>query len=109
MIQRHLEEVGEKQRDLEERGVSIEKIIRGETGTNRDVGCVLVNISGALTCIIRTDKCNHRRLKGFKRFPNFFLNFYHLYLDIFFNFLGEIVSYIEEFLYNLSKNSCHWP
>ncbi|KAG7214852.1 hypothetical protein INR49_005120 [Caranx melampygus] len=31
MIQRHLEEVGEKQRDLEERGVSIEKIIRGET------------------------------------------------------------------------------
>lgn len=33
MIQRQLEEVGEKQRDLEERGVAIEKIIRGETGT----------------------------------------------------------------------------
>lgn len=32
-IQRQLEEVGEKQRDLEERGVAIEKIIRGETGT----------------------------------------------------------------------------
>ncbi|XP_026221431.1 protein-methionine sulfoxide oxidase mical2b isoform X2 [Anabas testudineus] len=31
MIQRQLEEVGEKQRDLEERGVAIEKIIRGET------------------------------------------------------------------------------
>ncbi|KAL3062041.1 hypothetical protein OYC64_010042 [Pagothenia borchgrevinki] len=30
-IQRQLEEVAEKQRDLEERGVSIEKIIRGET------------------------------------------------------------------------------
>lgn len=30
-IQRQLEEVGEKQRDLEERGVAIEKIIRGET------------------------------------------------------------------------------
>ncbi|XP_075998379.1 F-actin-monooxygenase mical2b [Genypterus blacodes] len=30
-IQRQLEEVGEKQRDLEERGVVIEKIIRGET------------------------------------------------------------------------------
>lgn len=35
MIQRQLEEVGEKQRDLEERGVAIEKIIRGETGTKR--------------------------------------------------------------------------
>ncbi|XP_057691960.1 F-actin-monooxygenase mical2b isoform X3 [Corythoichthys intestinalis] len=32
MIQRQLEEVGEKQRDLEEQGVAIEKIIRGETG-----------------------------------------------------------------------------
>ncbi|XP_077451656.1 F-actin-monooxygenase mical2b-like isoform X4 [Stigmatopora argus] len=31
-IQRQLEEVAEKQRDLEERGVAIEKIIRGETG-----------------------------------------------------------------------------
>ncbi|XP_005739136.1 F-actin-monooxygenase mical2b isoform X1 [Pundamilia nyererei] len=31
VIQRQLEEVGEKQRDLEERGVAIEKIIRGET------------------------------------------------------------------------------
>ncbi|KAM7396257.1 hypothetical protein PAMP_019314 [Pampus punctatissimus] len=30
-IQRQLEEVGEKQKDLEERGVAIEKIIRGET------------------------------------------------------------------------------
>ncbi|XP_068459607.1 F-actin-monooxygenase mical2b [Clinocottus analis] len=30
-IQRQLEEVAEKQRDLEERGVNIEKIIRGET------------------------------------------------------------------------------
>ncbi|XP_055078587.1 F-actin-monooxygenase mical2b isoform X2 [Periophthalmus magnuspinnatus] len=30
-IQRQLEEVGEKQRDLEERGVAIEKLIRGET------------------------------------------------------------------------------
>lgn len=34
-IQRQLEEVGEKQRDLEERGVAIEKIIRGETGTSQ--------------------------------------------------------------------------
>ncbi|XP_061577172.1 F-actin-monooxygenase mical2b isoform X5 [Cololabis saira] len=31
VIQRQLEEVGEKQRDVEERGVAIEKIIRGET------------------------------------------------------------------------------
>ncbi|XP_054475310.1 F-actin-monooxygenase mical2b isoform X1 [Anoplopoma fimbria] len=31
VIQRQLEEVEEKQRDLEERGVAIEKIIRGET------------------------------------------------------------------------------
>ncbi|XP_026028549.1 F-actin-monooxygenase mical2b isoform X5 [Astatotilapia calliptera] len=31
VIQRQLEEVGEKQRDLEERGVAIEKSIRGET------------------------------------------------------------------------------
>ncbi|KAF7656436.1 hypothetical protein LDENG_00041180 [Lucifuga dentata] len=31
-IQRQLEEVEEKQRDVEERGVAIEKIIRGETG-----------------------------------------------------------------------------
>lgn len=30
VIQRQLEEVGEKQKDLEERGVAIEKIIRGE-------------------------------------------------------------------------------
>ncbi|KAK2841840.1 hypothetical protein Q5P01_012040 [Channa striata] len=30
VIQRQLEEVGEKQRDLEERGVAIEKILRGE-------------------------------------------------------------------------------
>uniref|UniRef100_A0A3P8PPX4 F-actin monooxygenase n=1 Tax=Astatotilapia calliptera TaxID=8154 RepID=A0A3P8PPX4_ASTCA len=35
VIQRQLEEVGEKQRDLEERGVAIEKSIRGETGTFR--------------------------------------------------------------------------
>uniref|UniRef100_A0A671U1B2 F-actin monooxygenase n=1 Tax=Sparus aurata TaxID=8175 RepID=A0A671U1B2_SPAAU len=34
-IQRQLEEVAEKQRDLEERGVGIEKIIRGETGTKQ--------------------------------------------------------------------------
>ncbi|XP_061628518.1 F-actin-monooxygenase mical2b isoform X5 [Phyllopteryx taeniolatus] len=34
VIQRQLEEVGEKQRDLEERGVAIEKVIRGETGTD---------------------------------------------------------------------------
>uniref|UniRef100_A0A8C7RJT5 F-actin monooxygenase n=1 Tax=Oncorhynchus mykiss TaxID=8022 RepID=A0A8C7RJT5_ONCMY len=31
IIQRQLEEVGEKQRDLEERGVTIEKVLRGET------------------------------------------------------------------------------
>lgn len=30
-IQRQLEEVAEKQRDVEERGVTIEKTIRGET------------------------------------------------------------------------------
>ena len=35
-IQRQLEEVAEKQRDLEERGVGIEKIIRGETGTKQN-------------------------------------------------------------------------
>lgn len=35
VIQRQLEEVGEKQRDVEERGVAIEKIIRGETGTKQ--------------------------------------------------------------------------
>ncbi|XP_051917950.1 F-actin-monooxygenase mical2b-like isoform X2 [Hippocampus zosterae] len=34
VIQRQLEEVGEKQRDLEERGVALEKLIRGETGTD---------------------------------------------------------------------------
>ncbi|XP_049578796.1 F-actin-monooxygenase mical2b isoform X4 [Syngnathus scovelli] len=34
VIQRQLEEVGEKQRDLEERGVAIEKVIRGEAGTD---------------------------------------------------------------------------
>ncbi|XP_074533428.1 F-actin-monooxygenase mical2b isoform X2 [Halichoeres trimaculatus] len=33
-IQRQLEEVAEKQRDLEERGVAIEKTIRGETGSS---------------------------------------------------------------------------
>ncbi|XP_053175957.1 F-actin-monooxygenase mical2b [Scomber japonicus] len=37
-IQRQLEEVGEKQRDLEERGVAIEKIIRGETESQTDDG-----------------------------------------------------------------------
>lgn len=37
VIQRQLEEVGEKQRDLEERGVAIEKIIRGEAGTEQRV------------------------------------------------------------------------
>ncbi|XP_026167854.1 F-actin-monooxygenase mical2b isoform X3 [Mastacembelus armatus] len=31
VIQRQLEEVGEKQRDVEERGVAIEKLIRGDT------------------------------------------------------------------------------
>ncbi|GAA6231235.1 protein-methionine sulfoxide oxidase mical2b-like isoform X1 [Lates japonicus] len=35
VIQRQLEEVGEKQRDLEERGVAIEKIIRGETESSQ--------------------------------------------------------------------------
>uniref|UniRef100_A0A8C5EN83 F-actin monooxygenase n=1 Tax=Gouania willdenowi TaxID=441366 RepID=A0A8C5EN83_GOUWI len=35
-IQRQLEEVGEKQRDLEERGVAIEKIIRGETDDHEE-------------------------------------------------------------------------
>ncbi|XP_049929062.1 F-actin-monooxygenase mical2b isoform X2 [Epinephelus moara] len=34
-IQRQLEEVAEKQRDLEERGVAIEKIIRGETESSQ--------------------------------------------------------------------------
>ncbi|XP_077424095.1 F-actin-monooxygenase mical2b-like isoform X6 [Vanacampus margaritifer] len=34
VIQRQLEEVGEKQRDLEERGVAIEKVLRGETGAD---------------------------------------------------------------------------
>lgn len=31
VIQRQLEEVGEKQKDLEERGVTIEKVLRGES------------------------------------------------------------------------------
>ncbi|XP_077954115.1 F-actin-monooxygenase mical2b-like [Gasterosteus aculeatus] len=35
-IQRQLEEVAEKQRDLEVRGVTIDKIIRGETDTEQD-------------------------------------------------------------------------
>ncbi|KAM9351924.1 F-actin-monooxygenase mical2b [Symphorus nematophorus] len=34
-IQRQLEEVAEKQRDLEERGVAIEKILRGETESSQ--------------------------------------------------------------------------
>ncbi|XP_056272569.1 F-actin-monooxygenase mical2b isoform X3 [Pseudoliparis swirei] len=34
-IQRQLEEVAEKQRDMEEKGVTIEKIIRGETETSQ--------------------------------------------------------------------------
>ncbi|XP_047189531.1 F-actin-monooxygenase mical2b isoform X5 [Scophthalmus maximus] len=38
VIQRQLEEVGEKQRDLEERGVTVEKIIRGETESSADGG-----------------------------------------------------------------------
>lgn len=33
VIQRQLEEVEEKQRALEEKGVALEKILRGETGT----------------------------------------------------------------------------
>lgn len=33
MIQRQLEEVEEKQRALEEKGVTLEKVLRGETGT----------------------------------------------------------------------------
>lgn len=37
VIQRQLEEVGEKQRDLEERGVAIEKILRGEAGIQQHV------------------------------------------------------------------------
>ncbi|CDQ91082.1 unnamed protein product, partial [Oncorhynchus mykiss] len=36
IIQRQLEEVGEKQRDLEERGVTIEKVLRGETPDKGD-------------------------------------------------------------------------
>ncbi|XP_034445036.1 protein-methionine sulfoxide oxidase mical2b isoform X3 [Hippoglossus hippoglossus] len=35
VIQRQLEEVGEKQKDVEERGVTIEKIIRGETESSQ--------------------------------------------------------------------------
>ncbi|XP_060932409.1 F-actin-monooxygenase mical2b [Limanda limanda] len=35
VIQRQLEEVGEKQKDVEERGVTIEKIIRGETDSSQ--------------------------------------------------------------------------
>ena len=31
VIQRQLEEVGEKQKNLEERGVTIEKVLRGES------------------------------------------------------------------------------
>lgn len=34
-IQRQLEEVAEKQRDLEERGVAVEKSIRRETGAGK--------------------------------------------------------------------------
>ncbi|CAB1313541.1 unnamed protein product [Coregonus sp. 'balchen'] len=36
IIQRQLEEVGEKQKDLEERGVSIEKVLRGESPDKGD-------------------------------------------------------------------------
>ncbi|XP_041694193.1 protein-methionine sulfoxide oxidase mical2b isoform X5 [Coregonus clupeaformis] len=36
VIQRQLEEVGEKQRDLEERGVTIEKVLRGEAHDKGD-------------------------------------------------------------------------
>ncbi|XP_029614896.1 F-actin-monooxygenase mical2b isoform X2 [Salmo trutta] len=36
IIQRQLEEVGEKQRDLEERGVTIEKVLRGEAPDKGD-------------------------------------------------------------------------
>ncbi|XP_019895930.1 protein-methionine sulfoxide oxidase mical2b isoform X4 [Esox lucius] len=36
VIQRQLEEVGEKQRDLEERGVTIEKVLRGEAPDKGD-------------------------------------------------------------------------
>ncbi|XP_055789523.1 F-actin-monooxygenase mical2b isoform X5 [Salvelinus fontinalis] len=36
IIQRQLEEVGEKQRDLEERGVTIEKVLRGEAPDEGD-------------------------------------------------------------------------
>lgn len=35
-IQRQLEEVAEKQRDVEERGVTIEKTIRGETEEGKE-------------------------------------------------------------------------
>lgn len=35
VIQRQLEEVEEKQRALEERGVALEKLLRGETGEDR--------------------------------------------------------------------------
>ncbi|XP_069384036.1 F-actin-monooxygenase mical2b isoform X2 [Paralichthys olivaceus] len=38
VIQRQLEEVGEKQRDVEERGVTIEKMIRGETESSQTDG-----------------------------------------------------------------------
>lgn len=37
MIQRQLEEVEEKQRSLEERGVTLEKLLRGETSEEQGV------------------------------------------------------------------------
>lgn len=47
VIQRQLEEVGEKQKDLEERGVAIEKIIRGEKGTLKAAPYKPVGLSAA--------------------------------------------------------------
>jgi len=42
IIQRQLEQVEEKQRQLEERGVAVEKALRGEAGIQQSLVCFLM-------------------------------------------------------------------
>lgn len=79
-IQRQLEEVAEKQRDLEERGVTIEKAIRREAGAGNPCSHVTVlQIANVEQCIV----CYSRLNTSAWDFITSFIFFYILLPDTF--------------------------
>lgn len=79
-IQRQLEEVAEKQRDLEERGVAIEKTIRREAGAGKPSSHITVlQLANVESCIVCYSTLKHQCL----RFYDFNYIFFILLPDTF--------------------------